>query len=113
MMVFNSGPRNFERLRREPESLAKVIETVLESLEKSDLKKCGKIFLNWSGIVGDALAIHTKPGQIRNKRLIVRVDSSNWLYEIRKNLDRQILEKVQSAVGKETIEEIRYIVGEI
>jgi hypothetical protein len=42
----------------------------------------------------------------------VGVDSSNWLYEINRNLEKSILEKVQEWVGKDTIQEISYYVGD-
>jgi predicted nucleic acid-binding Zn ribbon protein len=96
---------------RKASSLKEVVKDVLTSLENSDLRKCGKIFLHWPEIVGGPLAQHTRPEHVRGKKLRVIVDSSNWLYEINRNLEKSILEKVQEWVGKETIQEINYHVG--
>ena len=98
---------------RKAASLKEVVKDVLTSLENSDLRKCGKIFLHWPEIVGGPLAQHTRPEHVRGKKLKVIVDSSNWLYEINRNLEKSILEKVQEWVGKETIQEISYHVGEV
>jgi predicted nucleic acid-binding Zn ribbon protein len=101
-----------ESRERKAASLKEVVKDVLTSLENSDLRKCGKIFLRWPEIVGGALAQHTRPEHVRGKKLKVGVDSSNWLYEINRNLEKSILEKVQEWVGKDTIQEISYYVGD-
>lgn len=101
-----------EEIQRKPILVAEVIRGVLENFEKSDLKQCGKIFLHWDEIIGEKLALHTRPESVRAKKLKVIVDSSEWLYEIHQNHEKQILENVQSWVGEETVKEIRYSVGE-
>jgi predicted nucleic acid-binding Zn ribbon protein len=106
---------NTKNINREGKSasLKEIVADVLVSLEKADLRKRGKIFIHWPEIVGEVLARHTRPEHVRGKKLKVIVDSSNWLYEINRNLEQKILEKVQEWVGKETIQEISYHVGEI
>lgn len=86
--------------------------SVLESLEKSDLKNCGKIFLHWAEIVGSSLACHTRPWQVRAKKLKVLVDSSDWLYQIQAMHEGEILKRVQDRVGTQTIQEITYVVSD-
>lgn len=100
-------------IKTKPSKLSDVLRQVLENLERSDLKKCGKIFLHWKDIVGDALACHTKPFGVKGKKLTVHVDSSNWLYEITHHFEKDILKKVQAFAGSGTIEEIHYKVGEV
>ncbi|MBI1870756.1 MAG: DUF721 domain-containing protein [Chlamydiae bacterium] len=100
-----------ERKKREPTHVGKVIEDVILSLEQADLKNHGKIFFHWKEVVGDAIASHSRPYQVRSKKLKVFVDSSDWLYEITKRHEKEILEKIQSLVGKEVVKEIQYQIG--
>lgn len=98
---------------RKAKAIGQILVDVLESLERSDLKKCGRIFLHWQDIVGTSLALHTRPFSMRAKKLRVCVDSSNWLYEIRTGLEKMILEKVQAYAGEDVVHEIQYQVGDL
>jgi predicted nucleic acid-binding Zn ribbon protein len=100
-------------IKTKPSKISDVVRQVLENLERSDLKKCGKIFVHWKEIVGEQLTCHTKPFSMKGKKLIVHVDSSNWLYEITHHFEKDILKKVQEFVGLGIIEEIHYKVGEV
>lgn len=99
--------------KRKPVHVSVAIQEVLSSLEQSDLRQCGKIFVHWAEIIGEPVASHTKPWQVRGKKLKVLVDSSDWHYAILSCFEKEILEKVQSWVGQDVVREIRYQVGEV
>ncbi len=90
-----------------------ILKDVLGALEASDLQQCGKIFVHWAEIVGEPVASHTRPWQVRGKKLKVVVDSSDWHYAILSCFDKEILAKVQAWAGKDAVREIRYQVGEV
>lgn len=94
-------------------AIGEVVQDVLGSLEKSDLKKCGMIFIRWPEMAGETVASHTRPLSVRGKKLKVVVDSSDWLYEITTKYEKEIFKRVQALVGSETIQEIRYQVGTV
>lgn len=98
---------------RKARAIGQILVDVLGHLERSDLRKCGIVFLHWKDMVGDSLALHTQPVSIRGKKLKVAVDSSSWLYEIRTSFEKMILEKVQSYAGPDVIQEIMYQVGDM
>ena len=89
-----------------PESLAKLIDEVIESKgwqNKLDETKVPQI---WDEIVGEKLSKVIKVINVENGIIYVKTDSSTWNTEIRLRAE-QIIEKVNSKIGKEIINEIK------
>ena len=89
-----------------PESLAKLIDEVIESKgwqNKLDETKVPQI---WDEIVGEKLSKVIKVINVENGIIYVKPDSSTWNTEIRLRAE-QIIEKVNSKIGKEIINEIK------
>ncbi|MCK5849465.1 MAG: DUF721 domain-containing protein [Kiritimatiellae bacterium] len=57
----------------------------------------------WTSLVGDAVAKHTKPGRMQGKHLIVFVDSSVWLGELSRYGSKKLLSNLQERFGKNKI----------
>jgi len=87
------------------------IGTVLEkSLKKLRLdkgvKQC-KVLDIWDGVVGEQIAVVTRPRYIKGKTLYIFVRDSIWLQEL-KFLERMIIEKLNNKVGGKIIENIYF-----
>ncbi|MCI1278014.1 MAG: DUF721 domain-containing protein [Nitrospira sp.] len=65
----------------------------------------------WSDIVGEPIAAHTRPDQIRFKKLYVLVHNSVWLQQLT-FLKPVLLEKVNGMAGQPLVTEIVLRVGE-
>jgi hypothetical protein len=67
---------------------------------------------HWHEIVGEPVASHTRPDQIRYKKLHLVVESSVWLQQLI-FLKPSLLEKINGAVGMPMIEDLVMRVGEV
>ena len=66
---------------------------------------------HWPDIVGDPIATHTRPDQIRFKKLHVYVHNSVWLQQLT-FLKPVLLEKVTGMAGDQLVTEIVLRIGE-
>ena len=65
----------------------------------------------WPDIVGEPIAIHTRPDQIRFKKLYIFVHNSVWLQQLT-FLKPALLEKVNAMAGQTLVTEIVLRIGE-
>jgi len=54
---------------------------------------------NWAGVVGDQIAAHAQPDQIRFRKLFLAVDSPAWMQEL-SFLKPVLLQKVNAALNQ-------------
>ncbi len=69
-----------------------------------------RIFDLWAGAVGGAIADNAQPAAFKGRRLVVHVNSSAWLHQLQ-FLKTDIIEKVNSALGKPLVDEIQFRIG--
>lgn len=67
---------------------------------------------HWPEIAGDQIAAHTRPDQIRFKKLHLIVANSVWLQQLT-FLKPTLLKKINEAAGSEIVADILFRVGEI
>lgn len=66
----------------------------------------------WPEVVGEQIAAHTRPDQIRFKKLSLIVENSVWLQQLT-FLKPTLLKKINEAAGGEIVSDIVLRVGEI
>ena len=66
----------------------------------------------WPDIVGEAIAIHARPDQIRFRKLTVFVHNSVWLQQL-SFLKPVLLEKVNALAGEPLVAEIVLRIGDV
>jgi len=67
---------------------------------------------HWSEIAGEQIASHTRPDQIRFKKLYLIVENSVWLQQLT-FLKPTLLEKINREAGSQLVSDIILRVGEI
>ena len=80
-------------------------------LRKSGLEKGVKqntALLVWDEVVGENIAENTSAEKIEHGTLTVKVENSSWRQELVFK-KKEIIEKLNSKLGKKTIKEIRFI----
>jgi len=65
----------------------------------------------WQQTLDPTLTAHAQPDGLRNGTLFVNVDSSVWLSEIVRYRRKEILDRLQTAFGRDTIKKISFRVG--
>lgn len=65
----------------------------------------------WSQSLDPNLVAHARPAGLRKGTLFVNVDSSPWLDEIVRYHRREILTRLQHALGRELIQRISFRLG--
>jgi len=83
----------------EAEPISRVIGNVMKRLGLESQQWLASLAAEWSAVVGDAVARHTRPGRYEGHALIVFVDSSVWLNELKRYGQEKILANVQRRAG--------------
>ncbi len=67
---------------------------------------------HWPAIAGERIAAHSRPDQIRFKKLYLIVENSVWLHQMT-FLKPALLEKINEAAGDRLVNELVVRVGEV
>jgi predicted nucleic acid-binding Zn ribbon protein len=95
-------------MRTRPRSLGEVLAELLQQYGLSDRVKEFDAVNCWAEVVGERIAGHSKAKDVRDGRLIVEVSSSGWRNELF-YLKTEIVEKINSRLGKKIIHDILFV----
>lgn len=90
--------------------LGNVLPNVLRTLRTSGDEELLHVWELWDTAVGEMIAGNAQPLAFKGKLLLVEVTSSAWLHELQ-FLKADIINNLNSALGKELIAEIRFKIG--
>jgi predicted nucleic acid-binding Zn ribbon protein len=65
---------------------------------------------HWAGLVGDALAKHSRPQSLRSGVLVVVADAEAWAGQLR-YLDQVLVERIAAELPAVTVREVRVAVA--
>jgi predicted nucleic acid-binding Zn ribbon protein len=71
-----------------------------------------KIWSLWQEAIGPTIAENARPAAFKGKVLLVNVTSSPWMQQLQ-FLKQDIIRKLNSALGKEMITEIKFKIGSL
>ncbi len=71
-----------------------------------------RLWEQWEGVVGATIAQNTRPEAIKGGLLLVHVSSAPWMQQLQ-FLKSELIEKLNQALGKAVIEEIRFQIGRV
>lgn len=95
-----------------PQAIRLILEKTLKSLEIDTPIKTHSIFISWKEIVGNSLAMQTKPRFIRNQILFLDVSNSVWMQQLQ-FLKPTLLKNINNFLGESFIKDIRFRIGKI
>lgn len=98
--------------KKKIEKLSSTLDKILSSRGMQSRISEYRIFGQWEKTVGEAIAGHARPAGLRGRKLTVAVDSSVWMQELALRKP-DIIEKINAALGKDTIQSIVLRLGEI
>lgn len=95
---------------KESEHIGELVGRVLGKYRLEADHDLTKLWELWEDTVGQTIAENTRPAAFKGKILIVYVSSSTWMQQLQ-FLKKDIIAKVNKALGKELIEEIKFRIG--
>ncbi|MEW6685540.1 MAG: DUF721 domain-containing protein [Candidatus Edwardsbacteria bacterium] len=96
---------------QKPEAVGSILKRVISDLGIEKKLKEEEAILQWPEVVGPLIAGKTLPFRVERGKLFVKVSSSVWMQQLI-FLRPQIVEKLNTKIGKKAIEEIIFLVGE-
>jgi len=95
---------------KEFEHIGSVINKVLKTCRHESDKELIKVWSLWNSAVGDVIAENTRPAAFKGRLLLVHVVSSTWMHQLQ-FLKTDIIAKINDALGKDMIGEIKFKIG--
>lgn len=83
---------------RDPQPLGRVSRELAKSQGWSGRVAEGRVFAQWTAVVGDQIAEHAEPTSLRDGILHVAAESTAWATQLRM-VQAQLLAKIAEAVG--------------
>ena len=95
-----------------PSSVGEILERVFNKFSIDKKLKEVKALKLWEEVMGEKISRHSLPLFVRKGNLFVRVDSSGWLTQLT-YLKNEIISKLNQRLGKESIKNIYFRLGEV
>lgn len=89
--------------------MAHLVAGVMKRLGLADEHWLAEMADEWTGLVGDAVAAHARPGRVERGTLYVFVDSSVWLSELQRYGSTQLLQNLGQRFGRERVKAVRFV----
>ncbi len=90
--------------------IGEILQTALRECRPQADGELIRIWHLWEEAVGEAVAENTRPAAFKGKLLIVHVSSSPWTHQLQ-FLKQDILRKVNAALGKNLVADIKFKIG--
>lgn len=93
--------------KKQPLSLNTALNEFVSSMGITKKLREYNVLTSWEMIVGEQIAKVATPQRIDNRILLVAVASAPWRAELSMRR-REIIEKINAAVGKRVVQDIRF-----
>ncbi len=94
------------------DSFSSILDAVAQRLGLSARLVEQRIARDWVDIVGEQIAVHTRPEQIRGRRLSVLVDHSVWMQQL-SFLKPDLLRRIRVHTGGEAVQDLLFRIGDL
>ena len=95
-----------------PAPLGGVLQDVLKASNIDVDLQLYRLWEQWADLVGTTIAQNARPAAIKGKLLLVNVSSAPWMQQLQ-YLKPELMEKLNSAFGREAVEDIRFKIGPV
>jgi predicted nucleic acid-binding Zn ribbon protein len=100
------------RNKREFVHIGDIIDKAIKNYRIESDEELSHVWSLWNGLVGEAIAKNAQPAAFKGKLLLVHVTSSTWMHQLQ-FMKEEIKAKVNNALGKNLIEEIKFKIGSV
>lgn len=91
---------------RDASPIGAMVPRIMKKIGLADQHWLEELAAEWAGLVGEAVAKHTRPGRFQAKELTVFVDSSVWLNELSRYGRKEMLAKLEQRFGDRDIKSV-------
>jgi len=92
-------------------SVADGVAKLMQTLGLGERLRAESVLSAWQEIVGEFVAKHATPRQLKDGVLTVSVLQPTMHFELERNWKRQILDKLKKRFGARTVREIKFRIG--
>ena len=89
-----------------------IIDHVLKTCRQDFDGDLARVWSLWDTAMGDAIAKNTRPEAFKGKLLLVNVNSSAWMHQLQ-FLKKDMIDKINTAFGKELVQDIKFKIGPV
>ena len=89
-----------------------IMAGVLKTCRHDSDVELSQVWNLWDDAVGDTIAKNARPEAFKGRLLLVRVNSSPWMHHLQ-FLKKDIIKKVNTALGKDLVQEIKFKIGPV
>lgn len=93
---------------RDPQPLGRIASRIALERGWSGRLTTGRLFDRWGTIVGEEVAEHARPVELKDGELTVRADSTAWATQLRL-LQKQLLVKIAGGVGHDVVKRLKVL----
>ncbi len=90
--------------------IGRLIDDVLKTYRRESDSELVRVWQVWDGAVGDIIAQNAKPAAFKGRLLLVHATSSIWIHQLQ-FLRKEIITKLNQALGKPLIDDIKFKIG--
>ncbi|HSE60398.1 MAG TPA: DUF721 domain-containing protein [Nitrospiraceae bacterium] len=94
------------------DSFSSILDAVAERLGIRAKLLEQRLRRDWVEIVGEQVAAHTRPEQIRYRKLSVLVDHSVWMQQLA-FLKPDLLRQIRVSVGEDLVQDLLFRIGDL
>jgi hypothetical protein len=101
-----------QKKKKEFVHIGSIIDDVIGQYRRESDGELTRVWQIWDGTVGEAIATNAQPAAFKGKLLLVHVTNSTWIHQLQ-FLKGDIISKINVALGKPLVEEIKFKIGPI
>jgi predicted nucleic acid-binding Zn ribbon protein len=92
--------------------ISSVIDEVLKTYRREPDGELLRVYHIWDSIVGEVISKNAKPAAFKGRILLVYVTSSTWVHQLQ-FLKAEMIAKLNGALGKSLIDDLKFKIGPV
>ena len=92
--------------------IGSILAEVLKQFRRKSDGELIRVWYVWDEAVGETIATNAQPAAFKGKLLLVHVTNSTWIHQLQ-FLKGDIISKINVALDKPLVEEIKFKIGPI
>jgi predicted nucleic acid-binding Zn ribbon protein len=92
--------------------IGRLVNDVLKNYRRESDSELIQVWQIWEGAVGDIIAQNAKPAAFKGSVLLVHATSSAWIHQLQ-FLKKDMIGKLNRALGKPLIEDLKFKIGPV